>query len=88
MSKVNDPKPGDLMVWYMPQVGFGIPAFEVAVPDVKTGRLVQKALAQFSFFEYSHKIKGDYADGSGVARWESDGEDGFDWFMVDEEEED
>ena len=88
MSKVNDPKPGDLMAWYIPQVGSSGPAFEVAVPDVKTGRLVEEALAALSYFEYSHGIKGDYADASGVARWESDGEDGFDWFEVEEEEED
>lgn len=75
---------GDLRVWYIPQVP--MKAFFVPVPDLLTGALVLEALQQFSLFEYENRVKPDYSDAGGIVRWETDGEGGFDWYEVDEDE--
>lgn len=75
---------GDLKVWYVPQVP--MPAFEAAVPDLATAKAVSDALSAFSLFEYENRVKPDYADAGGVARYEPDGDGGFDWFDVDDYE--
>lgn len=70
-------------VWYIPQVP--MKAFEVDVPDVKTGRLLLDAIERFSLFEYENQVKPDYADAGGVAYLDEDG----DWIdLEDEEDED
>ena len=75
---------GALRVYYIPQIP--MPAFEVDVPDLKTGALVLDALCDFSAFEYKHNVKPDYSDVGGIIRWESDGMDAFDSSEVDPEE--
>lgn len=81
----NDvPREGDLSAWYIPQVPMR--AFRVSVPDLATGALVLDALSAFSLFEYENRVKPDYSDAGGVARWETDGDGGFDWYDVDYDE--
>ncbi len=79
-------EPGDLVVWYYSQLGSGVPAFMVRVPDLATGAIVVNTLAAFSLHEYENNVKPDYADAVGIARWEDDGDNGHEWFDVDEEE--
>lgn len=78
------PTEGSIRVWYIPQVP--MEAFEVDVPDLVTANLVLDALEKFSYFEYTHRVKPDYADSGGVHRYEKDLDGGLDWFEVDEYE--
>jgi hypothetical protein len=81
---MSEHKEGDLMVFYVPQLPMN--AFEYPVPDLKTAAIVLDALERLSLFEFENRVKPDYADMSGVSRYETDGDGGFDWFCVDEEE--
>lgn len=76
--------PERFKVWYIPQMP--MPAFEVEVHDLPTAALLLNTIVDFSMFEYTHRVKPDYADVAGISRWESDGEGGFDWFDIDESE--
>lgn len=78
------PKQGDLQVWWIPQVP--MPAFHVKVPDVATGVLLLDALAAYDMFQLEHNVKPDFCNAGGLQRYEQDGEGGFDWFDVDDEE--
>lgn len=78
------PKPGDLIVWYIPQVP--MPAFKWPAKDLVDAANIQAVLENFSAYEFHSRVKPDYADLSGVSRYEEDGEGGFDWFDVDDEE--
>lgn len=64
-------------VWYIPQVP--MPAFEREYTDFDTAKAVVNALIGLSIFEFENRVKPDYADMAGIARWE-DGE----WCDVDE----
>lgn len=75
---------GDLEVWYIPQVP--MKAFKYPVPSIAVGKTVLDALEMFSLFEYENRIKPDYADAGGIIRYEEDGDGGFDWFDVEDEE--
>lgn len=78
------PTEGSIRVWYIPQVP--MEAFEVDVPDFATAQLVLNVLGKFSYFEYAHRVKPDYADAGGIHRYENDGDGGMGWFEVDEYE--
>jgi hypothetical protein len=81
---MTDPKPGDLKVWYIPQIGAHL-RFETPVPDLATAAIVLDVLGKFALFEFHNRIKGDYADAGGVARFDDlDGD--LDWFGVDDTE--
>lgn len=78
----NDkPAEGDLRVWYVPQVP-GKP-YEVDMPtqDLATAVLVLDAIIGLSNFEFENRIKPDYSDMAGIARF-----DGDDWEDVDDAE--
>jgi hypothetical protein len=77
----DNPTPGDIRVWYIPQIGG--PKFEYPVPDLATAAAVLDALGKFALFEYTHQIKPDYADVGGVYRYDDFG-DGPQWYGVDE----
>jgi hypothetical protein len=80
------PSEGDIRVWYIPQVPMS--AYEVDVPSRKLSEAVriQDAIIGLSIFEYKNRVKPDYADAAGIVRYESDGEGGFEWYELDEEE--
>lgn len=84
---MSEPKPGNIRVWYIPQIGAGLKAFEVIAPDYATAKLIDQTLAKFSLYEYENRVKPDYADVGGISRWESDGEGGFAWYDMDEDDE-
>lgn len=71
-------------VWYIPQIP--MPAFEREYDDFETAKAVLNALIGLSIFEFEHRVKPDYADVAGISRWEDDGDGGFGWFDIDEEE--
>lgn len=87
------PAIGDLKVWYIPQVP-GTP-YEVNVirhngqsysSYLERAAEILEAITNFSIFEFENNIKPDYSDAGGISRWEGNGNDGFDWYDVDEEE--
>jgi hypothetical protein len=68
----KNPKEGDLMVWWMPQVG--LPAdFKFAVKSPEEALLLLDVLAAYDGFQALHRIKGDYANTGGLFVFE-DGE--------------
>jgi hypothetical protein len=76
----EQPKEGDLQVWWVPQVP--MTAFTVAVPDVATGRLICDVLANYDTFQFENNVKPDYCNAGGINVFE-DGE----WFDYMEDEE-
>jgi hypothetical protein len=84
----DNPAEGDLRVWYIPQIP-GKP-YEVDIPRragasdaayLQQAAFVIEAIIGLSIFEFENRIKPDYADMSGIARFE-DGE----WCDVEEDE--
>lgn len=71
-------------IWYIPQIP--MPPWELEIDDLETAKLVLNSVIDFSIFEYVNRVKPDYADVAGISRWEEDGEGGFDWFELDEDE--
>ena len=63
-------KPGDLQVWWIPQVP-GTP-FEVDVQSVAEGAKVMDVLAAYDRFQFEHKIKPDYCNAGGLRVWSAD----------------
>lgn len=85
-TTTTDPNEGDLTIWYYPQVGRLKAPYEVTVPDLRTAVFTLDAVIGLSIFEFKNRIKPDYTDAAGIARYESDGEGGFGWFEIDEDE--
>lgn len=83
--EVPDPVPGDLEVWYIPQIPGT--AFRERASDLATAKKILDVLSRFSLFEFENRVKPDYADAGGIHRWESDGEGGYRWYDVDIERE-
>lgn len=82
-------KEGDLLFWWVPQMP--MKAFERRINSIAEGRLLEEVLAEYDLFQYENKVKPDYSNTGGIARWESDpdgGPDAMDWFDVEDEEQD
>lgn len=71
---------GDLRVWWIPQVPMS--PFFVAVKSATEGWRLTDTLAAYDAFQFMNRIKPDYCNAGGLARFE-DGE----WCDVDEEDE-
>ena len=69
---------GALRVWWVPQVP-GKP-FHVAVDSPAEAKKLLDVLAQYDAFQFANRIKPDYCNAGGLARYEPDGDDGFDWY--------
>lgn len=80
----ENPRPGDLRVWYIPQIGG--PKFEHPVPDLATAHHVLDALGKCAVFEAENRIRPDFADAGGVKRFEDWGDGERGWCSVDERE--
>ncbi|MGW6699618.1 hypothetical protein [Nocardia sp. NPDC055049] len=78
------PTPGDLLVWYIPQLGG--PKFEHPVPDLMAAHYVLEALGKCANFEAENRIRGDYVDAGGVNRFVDWGDGDRGWHSVDERE--
>lgn len=72
-------KPGDLQVWWIPQVP--MEAFEVDVSSVEVAALLMNALADYDKFQFEKNIKPDYCNAGGLKVWSenSDGEGNPGW---------
>lgn len=84
---------GDLLVVYIPQVP--MKPYEVYVTRrsgssdsayLERAAEILDAVVGLSIFEFENNIKPDYSDYAAILRYESDGDGGFDWCDVDEEE--
>ncbi|OZB79885.1 hypothetical protein [Microbacterium sp. 13-71-7] len=71
-------------IWYVPQVP--MKAFTREFDDLDAAKMVLNAVIDFSIFEFENDVKPDYSDAAGISRWESDGDGGFDWFDLEEDE--
>ena len=69
-------KPGDLRVWWVPQVP-GM-AFHVPVKDVAEGVKIMDTLANYDLFQFKNNIKPDYCNAGGLDIYE-EGEAGMEW---------
>lgn len=67
-------KPGDLSVWWIPQVP--MKEFEVDVASVEEGVKVMSVLAAYDIFQFENNVKPDFCNAGGLRRWceDSDGE--------------
>ena len=68
---VSSPKPGDLRLWWIPQVP--MKQFHVYVADVEQAMLLYDTLAQYDLFQLDNNIKPDFCNAGGLEVWE-DGE--------------
>lgn len=66
-------------IWHVPQMP--MKAFYFEVPDLATARILVEAFALYDLFQYENRVKGDYANASGIQVWEDD-----EWVDVDEDE--
>jgi hypothetical protein len=81
--KNSQHKPGDLRVWWIPQVP--MKAFHVNVSSVEMGAKIIDVLAKYDLFQYENKVKPDYCNAGGLQRWcldsDGDGNPGWeDWY--------
>ena len=72
-------KEGDIRIWHIPQIP--MKAFYVNVKDMEHAKHLLAVLADYDQFQLDNNIKPDYANVSGIERFE-DGE----WCGVDEED--
>ena len=72
-------KPGDLQVWWVPQVP--MKPFCVPVADVAMGVKMMDVLADYDLFQFKNKVKPDYCNAGGLRRWcaDNDGEGNPGW---------
>lgn len=80
------PSLGDLRVWHIPQVP--MEPFEMPVASIAEGRRLIEALEAYDLFQYEHGVKPDYANASGISRYEQVDDDDIGWFDVDDYETD
>lgn len=84
MKKVDleNPKNGDLKVWWIPQVP--MEAFEYPVNSVQEGFVLLDALAKYDLFQLEKKVKPDFCNMGGLMVFddelasENENEDDFD----------
>lgn len=72
---MDQPKVGDLKVWWTPQVPGE--AFEVPVATVEQGAILLNTLAEYDAFQLINNIKPDYCNSGGLVRF--DGSEWEDW---------
>jgi len=63
-------KEGDLMVYWIPQIGADIPRFDTPVDSIEAGWLLIDTLAMYDLFQYENRIKPDYANAGGLLVFE------------------
>jgi hypothetical protein len=67
-------KPGDLQVWWIPQVPGK--SFDVDVGSVEEAARLMEILALYDDFQFRNRIKPDYCNAGGLRRWCEDNGDG------------
>ena len=77
-SYFANPNPGDLKVWWNPQIP--MKSFEYPVISIREAKLALDMLAQYDLFQLEHNVKGDYSNAGGLLLYEDvDGEGNFQW---------
>lgn len=83
-------KPGDLQVWWIPQVPMH--PFTVDVSTVEEGVRVMDILAKYDQFQFENNIKPDYCNAGGIQQFCEDNGEGVpgweDWFDEETGEDD
>lgn len=83
MQDTNDsPKPGDLRLWWIPQVPS--PTFQVSVASFEEAVGFYRLLAAYDLFGFQSGIKPDYANAGGPEIYTESGWE--EWFSEDGEE--
>jgi hypothetical protein len=77
MTNNLDPKPGDLRVWWIPQIPGK--AFHVSVKTVDEAILLLNTLAEYDAFQYENRIKPDYCNVGGFERYDEEESAWFEW---------
>ena len=85
--------PGDLRIWWIPQVPMR--PFRVPVKTVDEAILLLDTLADYDLFQYNNNVKPDYCNAGGLEILDEDGdwcewydEDGYDIDEIMRERED
>lgn len=75
----EEPKFGDMRVWWIPQVP--MKAFYVPVESIKEAKKIMSVLAEYDIFQYENKVKPDYCNVGGLEVYEEnfDGDGNNGW---------
>jgi hypothetical protein len=73
---MEQPKEGDLKVWWIPQIPGK--AFEVPVVSVDEAKKLLNVLGEYDAFQFNNRIKGDYCNAGGLVVYEIERIDGMD----------
>jgi hypothetical protein len=77
---MENPKKGDLKVWWIPQVP--MKAFEYKVNSVQEAFVLLDALALYDLFQLENKIKPDFCNAGGLLVYDEDNS-----FEIEDDEE-
>ncbi len=79
--KFENPKVGDLRVWWIPQVGAKIPTFRTPVKNLREAKLLLEVLANYDLYQLDNKIKPDFANVGGLEVYDNnvDGDGNTGW---------
>jgi hypothetical protein len=72
---MSEPKPGDLQVWWIPQLP--MKAFRRRVSDLQQAKFLLGTLADYDLFQLENNIKPDYCNVGGLEVF--DGAEWNDW---------
>lgn len=81
MTKNLDPVPGDLRVWWIPQIP-GKP-FHISVATESEAILVMNTLADYDLFQFENHIKPDYSNAGGLEIYDVDDLEWVEWYDED-----
>jgi hypothetical protein len=80
--KKTTPKPGDLRVWWIPQVPGK--AFRVPVESPAQAAFLLSTLADYDLFQLANNIKPDFCNAGGLECFSQAGDDQWcEWYDVD-----
>lgn len=68
--QIENPKKGDLKVWWIPQVP--MKPFEYKVSTPEEGFILLDALAKYDLFQLENEIKPDYSNAGGLMEFDEE----------------
>lgn len=71
-----------LRVWWIPQVGAGIPTYHKEVGTIEEGKLLMDTLAEYDAYQLEHNIKPDYCNVGGLQALDAENGEWEDWDAV------
>jgi hypothetical protein len=75
----NEPKLGDLRIWWIPQVGMEGEPFYVSVKTPVEGKFILDTLAYYDLYQFEKNVKPDYANAGGLEILEDGLDGGLEW---------